>query len=772
MKAFLGLINYYGRFIPNLSSRLSPLYSLLRKNTKYVWNDDCNKVFEDSKKLLLKPNFLEFYDPDKPIVVVSDACGYGLGGVIAHVVGKEERPISFTSFSLNDAQKSYPILHLEALAVVSTIKKFHKFLYGKKFTVFTDHKPLIGIFGKDGKNSIFVTRLQRYILELSIYDFEIIYRPSTKMGNADYCSRFPLPQEVPRALQREYIKSINVSGDIPLDYRTIAKETQHDEFLQQILSFMKTGWPKKLSQRFKDIYSNHQDLEELDGCLIFQDRIAIPTKLQNSVLKLLHRNHSGITKFKQLARRSVYWFGINSDIESFVKHCRVCSQMAVVAKNSTQTSWIPTNRPFSRIHADFFYFQQKLFLVVVDSHSKWLEVDYMRYGTDATKVKSKFMAIFARFGLPDVIVTDGGPPFNSKYLIDFWSQQGIQVLKSPPYHPSSNGQAERMVRTVKEVLKKFLLDPELKGLDIEDQISYFLFNYRNICSEDNRFPSEKLLKFTPKTTLDLVNPKSSFKKHLTTHTCDDSLIVKNDKPAVPDKFSQLRHGEPIYFKNFRATEVKRWLDAKFLKRLSPNVFQVSVGGRIYSAHRDQLKLKPRPPKTLVCGWKPSRKRQREDDEEYSDDSNSSDFYGFLADSFINEPQQQQTVEVGSSLSIPSTSDNSLSIPSSSSNSLSKHVTGNSLSVDEMASSGSSLLPSSGVQMPMSANSCIPTSSREDGAFEVSSGEYRSSSHGSSVPVDHRKSVDHQKASISRNVVQPRRSRRTKRQKQNSEFYYY
>lgn len=230
----------------------------------------------------------------------------------------------------------------------------------------------------------------------------------------------------------------------------------------------------------------------------------------------------------------------------------------------------------------------------------------------------------------------------------------------------------------------------------------------------------------------------------------------------PDKFSQLRHGEPIYFKNFRTTEVKRWLDAKFLKRLSPNVFQVSVGGRIYSAHRDQLKLKPRPPKTLVCGWKPSRKRPREDDEEYSDESDSSDYYGFLADSFINDSQQQQTVEVGNSLSIPSTSGNSLS----------KHVTGNSLSRDEMASSGSSLLPSSGDQMPMSASSCTPTSSRQDDAFGVSSSDNGPLNHGSSVPFDYQNPVSHQKPSNSRNVVQPRRSRRSKRQKRNSEFYYY
>lgn len=196
LKSFLGLINYYNKFIPHLSSKLYHLYNLLRNGVKFVWDENCLKAFEKCKSSLINADFLEFYDPNKPIVIVSDASSYGLGGVIAHIVDGVEKPIGFTSFSLNDAQKSYPILHLEALALVCTVKKFHKYLYGQKFQIFTDHKPLVGIFGKSGRNSIYVTRLQRFILELSIYDYDIQYRCSAKMGNADFCSRFPLDQNI------------------------------------------------------------------------------------------------------------------------------------------------------------------------------------------------------------------------------------------------------------------------------------------------------------------------------------------------------------------------------------------------------------------------------------------------------------------------------------------------------------------------------------------------------------------------------------------------
>lgn len=123
LKAFLGLVTYYAKFIPNLSTRIKCLYALLRKNTKYIWDCECEKVFNECKHFLLKPNLLEYFDPEKPVVIVTDACSYDLGGVIAHQVKGEERPISFTSFTLNDAQRKYPILHLEALAVVCTVKK-------------------------------------------------------------------------------------------------------------------------------------------------------------------------------------------------------------------------------------------------------------------------------------------------------------------------------------------------------------------------------------------------------------------------------------------------------------------------------------------------------------------------------------------------------------------------------------------------------------------------------------------------------------------------
>lgn len=560
---------------------------------KFVWDSKCNKAFNDSKNALLETDLLEFYDPNKPIVVVSDASGYGLGGVIAHIVDGIEKPVNFTSFSLDKCQKSYPILHLEALALVCTIKKFHKYLYGKKILVFTDHKPLVGIFGKEGKNSIFVTRIQRYVLDLSIYDFEIRYRPSAKMGNADFCSRFPLPQLIPNEIHTDFVRSINFSKNIPLDYVKVANATKNDEFLLKVISYMKNGWPDRIDKHFFNVFANHHDIEIIDDCLLYQDRVVIPKELQKPVLNLLHGNHSGIVKMKRLARQSVYWFGINSQIEEFVKECEVCNSMAVVSKRKVESEWIPTTRPFSRIHVDFFHFSSHTFLLIVDSYSKWVEIEWMKTGTECGKVLKKLVAFFARFGLPDVLVSDGGPPFNSFAFVCFLENQGIKVFKSPPYHPASNGQAERFVRTVKDVLKKFLLEPEFLNLELEDQINLFLINYRNnSISADGHFPSEKVFAYIPKTLIDLLNPKKHFKKLLLKPAKtfnDDNQLEVVSKLKRKDPLDDLMEGDAIWYQNHKPGHLAKWVKAIYLKQISQNLFQVLIGSVVVTAHRAQIR---------------------------------------------------------------------------------------------------------------------------------------------------------------------------------------
>lgn len=183
LQAYLGLLNYYNRFLPNLSAEIKDLYNLLRNNVPYVWSKDCQRAFDKTKELIVSTSCMEFYDPNKEIVIAADASPYGLGCVLSHTVQSVEKPVLFGSSSLSPAEKNYSQLHREALAIIFAVKKFEKYLFGKEFTIQTDHQSLREIFHPN-KNTpaVAAARLQRWAIYLSMFRYKIVYRPGKKNG--------------------------------------------------------------------------------------------------------------------------------------------------------------------------------------------------------------------------------------------------------------------------------------------------------------------------------------------------------------------------------------------------------------------------------------------------------------------------------------------------------------------------------------------------------------------------------------------------------------
>lgn len=159
LQAYLGLLNYYHRFLPNLSIVLRPMYNLLQKNRRFLWSSECQDAFEKTKRLLVENDLLEPYDPLKPITLVVDASPYGVGAVLSHVVENVEKPICFASWTLTPAQINYAQVHKEALAVIFGIKRFHKYLYGTTFKLITGNTGIKEIFNPS-KDTFFTSPLQ------------------------------------------------------------------------------------------------------------------------------------------------------------------------------------------------------------------------------------------------------------------------------------------------------------------------------------------------------------------------------------------------------------------------------------------------------------------------------------------------------------------------------------------------------------------------------------------------------------------------------------
>ena len=146
LRSFLGLLNYYSKFVRNLASVIHPLNQLLQHNVRWKWSTECSNAFELAKKELVSSKLLAHYDPELPIKMAADASAYGVGAVILHVyLNGNEKPIAFASRTLSKSERNYAQLEKEALALIFGVKQFHQYLYGRQFTLVTDHRPLTTI---------------------------------------------------------------------------------------------------------------------------------------------------------------------------------------------------------------------------------------------------------------------------------------------------------------------------------------------------------------------------------------------------------------------------------------------------------------------------------------------------------------------------------------------------------------------------------------------------------------------------------------------------
>jgi len=185
VKSFLGLAGYYRRFIPNFSLIAKPLTTLLKKDTEFIWTDLCQNAFLELKQLLSQQPILQYPDFSRPFIVTTDASNVAVGAILSQGKVGSDLPIAYVSRTLNKAEKNYNTTEKELLAIVWAVKQFRPYLFGRRFTVVTDHKPLTWLFNVKDPGA----RLVRWRLQLEEHDYEITYKPGTSNSNADALSR-------------------------------------------------------------------------------------------------------------------------------------------------------------------------------------------------------------------------------------------------------------------------------------------------------------------------------------------------------------------------------------------------------------------------------------------------------------------------------------------------------------------------------------------------------------------------------------------------------
>ena len=291
-------------------------------------------------------------------------------------------------------------------------------------------------------------------------------------------------------------------------------------------------------------------------------RVVIPQKLQRKVLEELHRDHPGIVRMKSLARSYCWWSHMDRDIEALVQACQPSQSIKNVPSASPLHPWLWPSKPWVRIHVDFASpFQKRMFMLIVDAHSKWPEIIEMPSVT-ASKTIDELRKLFSAYGLPEQVVTDNGPQFTAEEFTVFLKQNGIKHLKCSPYHPSSNGAVERLVQS----FKKSLRASESDGRTVSHRLSSFLLTYRSTPhASTNTTPSELFLKRPLRTRLDLLHPNVESVVCL-------SQAKQKAQHDLHTKGREFSIGESIMAKNFRTGAP--WLPGIITGKIGPVTYLV------------------------------------------------------------------------------------------------------------------------------------------------------------------------------------------------------
>jgi len=579
LKSYLGLIAYYSKFMPNLSAVLHPLYKLLRKSSLWKWGHAQCKAFEQSKLLLTSDKFLVHFDPNLKLSLACDASAYGLGVVLSHKMPSGgEQPIAYASRTLSDAERNYSQLEKEGLACIFGVKKFHNFLFGHPFEMITDHKPLLGLLrGDKALPAQASARIKRWSLFLSNYEYQLCFRDTKSHANADALSRLPLPdQSFKSSPPPELVLLSQQLENFPVSADQIRTWTRRDVRLSKVLQYVQYGWPKQVEPDLAVFSSKRLELSAYDGCLLWGNRVVVPCQGHEAILQELHSGHPGICRMRSLARMYVWWPGIDSVIEKTVRSCTECQAVQAAPPLAPLNPWKWPSRPWARLHIDFAGpFQGKTFLVIIDAHSKWIEA--MSVGsTSSAAAILELRTLFSRYGIPETLVSDNGTGFTSGEFENFLATNGVKHLKSAPYHPATNGLAERAVQIVKRGLKK------VTAGSVEERLARVLFAYRiTPQSTTGLAPDELLLGRKLRTRLDLLRPNSPQRVE------SKQLQQKQDHDSKA-RSREFIVGDLVSVRNFGQGD--KWLPGVVIERTGPVSSCVAMdNGVVRRCHQDQLR---------------------------------------------------------------------------------------------------------------------------------------------------------------------------------------
>jgi len=463
------MINYCGRFIPNLADKTKPLRDLTIANRKWSWSSTEQTAFNNLKENIVKNVSNSYYDTQKETELIVDAGPEGVAAILAQL---PHNIIACASKTLNSVEKRYSQIEKEMLAVVWAIQHFKLFLFGKEFILKTDNKPLVSILSSQTKETS--ARLELLRLKIQGYKYKVIHTKGST-NPSDFMSRHPINQRQTNDWEMGIEEHVNTIAELSIPKTMTRKEVaehtnSYKELTKLKVALLENPMLESEYRPFKDELTITND-----GLVLKQNKIVIPKGLQNKVVKLAHTGHQGIEKTKTLLRSKVWFPNMNKMATEETSTCIPCQVATPKTNNDPISSTELPLGPWEKLDLDFGgpFPNGKYTLVIIDEYSRYPLVRVINNLKTET-VTHELKKMFMEFGLPECIKTDNGPPMNGTQFSQFLQSFGIKHRKIMPCWPQANGTVERFMRTLGKAIKTSIISNK----KWEEAIDEFLMSYR------------------------------------------------------------------------------------------------------------------------------------------------------------------------------------------------------------------------------------------------------------------------------------------------------
>lgn len=444
VRAFLGLVQYYTRFVDNMAAISRPIRMLLKKGVRFVWGPEQRAAFEQIKTALTSDAVLAHPDWDQPFIVETDGSRHGVGGCLTQVgPDGRERPVLYVSRSTTDAERNYGASELEMLAVVFTLRKLRSMLLGRHFTLRTDHVALTWLF--NNRRSCGSGKLDRWALTMQEFDMTVEHRAGTANGNADALSRLPAITEEAASTEAradyQFLYDNLTAGELP------SAEVGGENRAAGAVAFVARGGgaaPDEPNDAGDEASETREDVEDVRAAHVAAGHAGVRRTVKTALA-----SYGPITGVYKLARK-------------VIKECDPCARTreyggersdnlgAIKAKNPREVVCIDFVGPKKYRHHTYNAF------TILDSFSGFGDAVLVSRQTTKAAIRA-FQLVTSRWGTPLIVISDRGTQFMTTFR-DMLTQRGIEHWPTLGHRPEANGQVERWHKSVQNALKSYIVE--------------------------------------------------------------------------------------------------------------------------------------------------------------------------------------------------------------------------------------------------------------------------------------------------------------------------